>query len=95
MPQRTQQSNSPEMLHGITPGMAAVGAAAAAGVFLAGKWLYNNSDKVTLWLDDIGDNMSGFDDHGGGSGGIDRQHPPTVGSVGGKQSSSKRNIPVH
>lgn len=93
MPARTQRQQTPEMFHNISPQALVAGAAAAAGAVLAGRWLYNNSDKVTMFIGDMADQINeGWTPDQGLN--VDRR-PPIVGSVDGKQTVSKRNIPVH
>jgi hypothetical protein len=109
MTQRNQRSQQHEsMWNDIGPQQIAIGVAAAAGAALAGRWLYNNSDKVTMFLGDMAEGLSeGITStmgDGGGSGGMSsgdggtttRNRTPPVGHrVNGEQTSSKRNIPVH
>jgi hypothetical protein len=96
---QNQQSAPLEMFHNISPQSVIVGAAAAAGAVLAGRWLYNNSDKVTMFLDDITDTISessGWNQEG--NQGLDTGPTSTVKHSGGRVSSnrsSKQNIPVH
>lgn len=40
------------LTNNIKPSMAMLGVAAAAGAFIAGKWIYDNSEKITVFLDD-------------------------------------------
>jgi hypothetical protein len=109
MAQRNQQSqhtNVPEMFQNISPQSVIVGAAAAAGAVLAGRWLYNNSDKVTMFLGDIADNLQeGWNETGynseadggsafAGTGDSSTLKRPPIAQTNSNRTG-KRNIPVH
>lgn len=91
-------NQSQNLAHSITPGQVVIGAAAAAGAILAGKWLYNNSDKVTLFIDEMTDSLKNewLDQQGESDlGPIAKHRGPTVGTVSGERTTSKQKIPVH